>query len=104
MKLPKQRRKTLSPGAKTLPIGAVIAGLAALGGLFAAYLRWFRPGVAAELTGAPAAPDHPASPGGDPARDLAGRFHGLDDQHAATHYPPSLERDPKNIEQAIHEG
>jgi hypothetical protein len=96
----KKRSKSPSLGARAIPLGAVVA---ALGGLLVAYLRWFRPGVAVELTGAEAG-GKPAAPTGPGVKALAERFHGLDGQHAATHYPPSLERDPKSIEQAVHEG
>ena len=83
----KKSRKTLSWGAKILPIGTVFA---VLGGLIVAYLRWFRPGIAVAATGARSA-DNAAAP-------------GLDERHAAIHYPPSRERDARSMEQALHEG
>lgn len=97
----KKRHRGLALGAKAIPIGIGVAG--AVGGLLAAYLRWFRPGVAAELTGTPVA-DNPTAPPGAGTGELASHFRGLDGQHAATHYPPSLERDAASIEKSIHEG
>lgn len=74
---------------KKLPF-AIGAGMSlAMGGLIAAYLRWFRPGDGA-------ADDTPLPEGGletaPEATKLATHWHSLDAEPAAAHIPKSLER------------